>query len=111
MSQDCNKIKKEDPLSDMNKFATIIVSVSIIILFITFSSGYFHKSIQNLKITSANIPSSYNSSRFINNMEMMASVEKLDTSISPDIKIVSNEIYNGIEVILKKINWFITKDY
>ncbi|MCK5591509.1 MAG: hypothetical protein KAI72_06095 [Candidatus Pacebacteria bacterium] len=107
MSQDCKKTEEELLISDMGKFAMVIVGISTLVLGVTFFNG----SVQNLKITSNNIPSSYNSSRIINNLGMMASVEKLDIPDSSNVEIVSSVVYDKVMVVLEEVNWFISKSY
>lgn len=110
MSQNCSKNKRESELA-MSRFTTAIIGISLFILITTFLGGYLHGGINGFKITVANIPSSYNSTRFVDNddLGMMATVGKLNSATSDDVKIVSNTFYGGMVVIIKEIHNFVLK--
>ena len=65
---------------------------------------------RNLKITVANIPSSYNSTNFVNNnFGIMAAVGELKKPVPDDIKIVSHTFYDNVVIFLKDMREFIIK--
>ena len=112
MLRDYNEKVIKFPTSDISRFGLVMISIFIVILLVIFFERSFSGGERNLKITVADIPSSYNSTKFINNnFGMMAAVGEVKKPAPDSIKIVSSAFYDGITIIFREMYGFIVKTH
>ena len=96
--------------SDMGRFMMVIGGICVIVLFAIFAGGSFRGGIQNLKITVTNIPSSYNSTKFINNnFGMMAVVGGGNNTTKENVEISSQTFYDSMVIVIRGMHDLILK--
>ena len=96
--------------SDMGRFMMVISGICVVVLFVIFAGGSFRGGIQNLKITVTNIPSSYNSTKFINNnFGMMAVVGGGNNTTEENVEISSQTFYDGMVIVIRGMHDLILK--
>ena len=96
--------------SAMGGFMMVIGGICIIVLFVIFVGGSFRGGMQNLKITVTNIPSSYNSTKFINNnFGMMAVVGGGNNTPEKNVEISSQTFYDGMVIVIRGMHDLILK--
>lgn len=97
-------------------FSMAVLGVLVIALSVI-CGGYFRGDVRNLKISIADMPSSYNSTRFIRGDNgMMAAVGKVNNTVADGVEITSHTIashtiYNGMAMIFAGAHDFILKMY
>ncbi len=110
MPQNCSKKKERFIFSAVGEFMLAISGICVVVLFVVFLGGSFRGGMRNLKVIVADVPSSYNSTKFINNnFGMMAATGQINSYDSDSIKIISPTFYNSMAIILKEMHGFIVK--
>ena len=96
--------------SAMGRFMIVIGGICAVVLFVIFVGGSFRGGMQNLKITVNNIPSSYNSTKFINNnFGMMAVVGGGNNTPEKNMEISSQTFYDGMVIVIRGMHDLILK--